>query len=146
MEPEGSLPHSQVPASCPYTQAARSSPCLHIPLSENPSYYYPPIYVWVSPFVSFPQISPIRTLCTPRPCPIRATCPAQIILLHFTTGTIFGKEYRSLTSSLCDRVYINPSVWSIEHCSSTRKLHLSWSNERCSFAALSYSFDYISTT
>jgi len=41
---------------------------------------------------------------------------------------------------------INPSVWSIEHCSSTRKLHLSWSNERCSFAALSYSFDYISTT
>ena len=40
----------------------------------------------------------------------------------------------------------NPSVWSIEHCSSTRKLHLSWSNERCSFAALSYSFDYISTT
>ena len=41
---------------------------------------------------------------------------------------------------------VNPSVWSIEHCSSTRKLHLSWSNERCSFAALSYSFDYISTT
>jgi len=42
--------------------------------------------------------------------------------------------------------HINPSVWSIEHCSSTRKLHLSWSNERWSFAALSYSFDYISAT
>ena len=26
MEPEGSLPHSQVPATCPYPQPARSSP------------------------------------------------------------------------------------------------------------------------
>jgi hypothetical protein len=25
MEPEGSLPHSQVPATCPYTEPARSS-------------------------------------------------------------------------------------------------------------------------
>ena len=27
MEPEGSLPHSQLPATCPYPQPARSSPC-----------------------------------------------------------------------------------------------------------------------
>jgi len=26
MEPEGSTPHSQVPANCPYCQPARSSP------------------------------------------------------------------------------------------------------------------------
>jgi len=26
MEPEGSLPHSQVPATCPYPKPARSSP------------------------------------------------------------------------------------------------------------------------
>jgi len=26
MEHEGSLPHSQVPATCPYTEPARSSP------------------------------------------------------------------------------------------------------------------------
>jgi len=26
MEPEGSLPHSQVPATCPYPEQARSSP------------------------------------------------------------------------------------------------------------------------
>jgi len=26
MEPEGSLPHSQVPAACPYPEPARSSP------------------------------------------------------------------------------------------------------------------------
>jgi len=28
MEPEGSLTHSQVPASCPYPEPDKSSPCL----------------------------------------------------------------------------------------------------------------------
>ena len=32
MEPESSLPHSQVPATCPYPVPARSSPHPHIPL------------------------------------------------------------------------------------------------------------------
>jgi len=36
MEPEGSLPHSQAPASCPYPEPARSSPCRHIALLEDP--------------------------------------------------------------------------------------------------------------
>jgi len=33
MEPEGSLPHSPVPATCPYAQPARSSPYQHIPIN-----------------------------------------------------------------------------------------------------------------
>jgi len=37
MEPEGSLPHSQVRATCPYTEPARSGPCPYIPLPEDPS-------------------------------------------------------------------------------------------------------------
>jgi len=41
MESEGSLPHSQVPATCPYLEPARSSPYLHIPLPEDP---------WLKPY------------------------------------------------------------------------------------------------
>jgi hypothetical protein len=31
MEPEGSSPHSQAPATCPYPEPAHSSPHTHIP-------------------------------------------------------------------------------------------------------------------
>ena len=37
MEPEGSLPLSQMPATYPYPVPARSSPYPHTPLPKNPS-------------------------------------------------------------------------------------------------------------
>ena len=51
--------------------------------------------------ISLHQVSP------PKPCirlstpSIRATCSAHHIILDFITRTIFGEQYRSLSSSLC---------------------------------------------
>jgi hypothetical protein len=62
MEPEGWLPHSQVPANCPYTEPARSSRYHHILIPEDPSYYYQPIYAWSSNrrlFLRFPHHNPL---------------------------------------------------------------------------------------
>jgi hypothetical protein len=37
MEPEGSSPHSQAHAICPYPELAPSSPHTHVPLPEDSS-------------------------------------------------------------------------------------------------------------
>ena len=100
MEPKRSLQHSQVPATCPYTEPARSSPYTHIPLTEDPSYYYPSIYTRVSQVVSFPQVSPTKP-CTPLFSRMRPTCSAHLILLDLINRIIFDEQYRSLSSSLC---------------------------------------------
>ena len=72
MEPEGSLPHSQVAGTCPYPGPARSSPCSHFQLPEGPSYYYPPIYACVFQVDSSPQVSP------PKHC-IRLSYPPYVL-------------------------------------------------------------------
>ena len=60
MEPEGSVPYSQVPVASPYPERAPSSPHLHIQLPED-TYYFNSIYSWVSQVVSFPQFSPPKS-------------------------------------------------------------------------------------
>ena len=92
MEPEGSLPHSQVSTTCPYPELARSIPYPSIPLAEDPSYYYPPIYAWVSQVMSFPQVSPQNPVYA-SPVPHTSTFPAHLILLDFITRSILGEEY-----------------------------------------------------
>ena len=99
MEQEGSLPHSQLPATCPYPVPDRSSPYLHIPLPEDPSCYYPPIYTWVFQVIFFLQVSP-------------QTHVKIILLLIQTFSQDSVKDKRPVTATvpdktLCFRIRLN---------------------------------------
>jgi len=53
----------------------------------------------------FPSCFPTKTLYAPLLSPIRATCPAHLILLDFITGTIVGEKYRPFGYSLCSLLH-----------------------------------------
>jgi len=101
MEPEGSLPHSQIPATCPYPEPARSSP--HPPhLTSWRSILILSSHLRLGlPTCLFHSGFTTKTLYTPLLYPLRAAWSSHLFLLDLITRTIFGEQYRSLSSSLC---------------------------------------------
>jgi len=70
------------PVRIPTSHILQIHPNIHPSTRRSPQW---------SPSLRFPHQHPIHTLSSP----IRAKCPAHIILLHFITRTILGEQYKS---------------------------------------------------
>jgi hypothetical protein len=99
MEPEDSLPHLQEPAICPHSELHQSGPCLHakswrsiLTLSFHLCWAFQ-----VVSFFRFPYQNPVCSSLLHK----LAKYPAYLVLPDSITPIKFGKDYRSLSSSLC---------------------------------------------
>ena len=112
MEPEGSLPNSQVPATCPYPEPTPSSPSPPYTTSWKSILTLSSYLHLGLPSGIFSSGFSTKTLYAPLFSPIRVTCPAHHIFLDFITRTLLGEQYRSLSSSLCNFLHspVTPSL------------------------------------
>ena len=93
MEPEGSSTHSHVPATCPYSEPARSSPHLPHPTSRKSILILSSPLRLGLPYGLSPSDFPTKIQYTPLLSPIRATCPTH----H---GLPNGHNYHLLMTTL----------------------------------------------
>ena len=121
MEPEGSLPHSQVSATCPYPEPYCSSSF------PNPTFWrsililFSNLRLGLPSGLSLPQSPHQNPACT-NLLPIRAIFPAHLILLDVITLTIFvgdtgykAPHYVAFCTPLSDkkprRVHMTKTWW-----------------------------------
>ena len=110
MEPEGSVLHSQEPATCFYPEADEAStwsppPILHL---EDPFQYYPSICAWVFQVVVFPP-NLCMHLCSPY-----VTCSAHIIL-DLIIWIIFGEVHLKCSIHLSSGLHLRLSDSCLVH-------------------------------
>ena len=104
MQPEGSSPYSQEPATCPCPESDRSSPCTH-PTSRR-SILILSFHILVGlPSVLLLSGFPTKTLYATLLFNIRATCPSHLSYPHLITRIISGEEYRTYSSLLCSLLH-----------------------------------------
>ena len=90
MEPDCSSPHSQTPTTCPYPGQKKFSPCFPTPFLEDPFNIIIPSTLRSYTWSLSSNRSTNENLLRTSPVPIRATFPANLIILDFITLIIFG--------------------------------------------------------
>ena len=114
MEPEGSLPHSQQPATCPCPEPDQSSPV-------RPSHFLNILHNIILPSMRGSSKWPLsirfsyQNLYTPLLFPIRAICTAHLFFLDLITRIIFGEQYRSISPPLCSFLHSHIMLCRTKH-------------------------------
>jgi hypothetical protein len=99
-EPEASLSHLQVLATCSFLSQIKPVHAPHPTSWRSVLILSSHLHLGL-PSGLFPSGFPTKPLYTPPPSPIPVTCPTHLILLYLITHTTLGKEYKSLRHTLC---------------------------------------------
>jgi hypothetical protein len=105
LEPEGSLPHSQEPATCLYPEPAQSSPC-PCPTSWRSILILSSHLCLGLPSGLLPSGLPTKILNEPVLSPYVLHALPISFFFYFITHIIFGEEYRSLSCLLSSLLHL----------------------------------------